>query len=166
MTAAKKPPAINIRGIRQSLPSGYVLGRQSPGNGPAELIDMASLASQMVATGTVPAASQVTSVTWPAAHTVLISEDSNSPVGVALADGKILVGQTSGDPSAKAVSGDATLADTGAVTLATVNSDVGSFTSANITVEGYVRQSLAAVNTCSAAAAMAPAMSSSVEVSS
>lgn len=46
----------------------------------------------------------------------------------------ILVGSAGNVPTAVAVSGDATLANTGALTLATVNSNVGSFTSANITV--------------------------------
>lgn len=54
----------------------------------------------------------------------------------ALTDAQIVVGKTSSNVQAVTVSGDVTLADTGAVTLATVNSNVGSFTNANITVNG------------------------------
>lgn len=52
----------------------------------------------------------------------------------ALTSTNILVGNGSNVAAAVAVSGDATLANTGALTLATVNSNVGSFTNANITV--------------------------------
>lgn len=49
--------------------------------------------------------------------------------------GQILVGNSGGTAYApQTVSGDATLSSAGALTLATVNSDVGSFTNANITV--------------------------------
>ena len=52
----------------------------------------------------------------------------------ALPNTDILVGSAGNVATAVAVSGDATLANTGAVTLATVNGNVGSFTNANITV--------------------------------
>jgi hypothetical protein len=52
----------------------------------------------------------------------------------ALTDAQIVVGKTASNVQAVSLSGDATLADTGALTLATVNSNVGSFTNANITV--------------------------------
>lgn len=54
----------------------------------------------------------------------------------ALTDGEIVVGKTASSVQAVSVSGDATLDDTGALTLATVNTNVGSYTSANITVNG------------------------------
>lgn len=51
-----------------------------------------------------------------------------------LTSGNILVGNGSNVPTSVAMSGDATLANTGAITFGTVNSNVGSFTAANITV--------------------------------
>lgn len=50
---SQQPPNLAIRGIRQSLPSGYVLGRQSKGSGPAELITHQQLAYTLIATGQV-----------------------------------------------------------------------------------------------------------------
>jgi hypothetical protein len=73
-------------------------------------------------------------VVWPATDDVVISNSTSSPAGAALGSGQILVGQVSGAPLGVTVSGDATLAPDGAVTLYTVNSDVGTFVSANITV--------------------------------
>lgn len=46
------PPNIAVRGIRQVLPTGYVIGRTSPGSGDAELIPLSSLGQALVATGT------------------------------------------------------------------------------------------------------------------
>lgn len=46
-------PKIQVRGIRQSLPPGYVLGRTSPGSGPAELIPLNNLGRALVGTGVV-----------------------------------------------------------------------------------------------------------------
>lgn len=40
---AAKPPKVNIRGIRQSMPQGYLLGRLDKGNGPAQLINLREL---------------------------------------------------------------------------------------------------------------------------
>lgn len=53
-------PDIKIRGIRTPLPQGYVIGRLSPGEGDAELIDMASLGLEIVSTGAVPAPGAIT----------------------------------------------------------------------------------------------------------
>ena len=47
------PPAIRVRGIRTPLPSGYILGRVSPGVGDTELIDVSTLGHSLVATGVV-----------------------------------------------------------------------------------------------------------------
>lgn len=54
----------------------------------------------------------------------------------ALTDTHIFVGNASNVATDVAMSADATMANTGALTLATVNSNVGSFTNANITVNG------------------------------
>lgn len=42
-----------VRGIRDSIPGGYIIGRSSNGDGPAELISFKSLGQAVVATGTV-----------------------------------------------------------------------------------------------------------------
>ena len=68
----------------------------------------------------------------------------NLDVPVSIADGgtgtaSTLTGLVRGDPAAMTaaeLSGDATTSGSNAITLATVNPDVGSFTSANITVNG------------------------------
>jgi hypothetical protein len=40
---ATKPPNINVRGIRASMPQGFLLGRLDKGNGPAQLISLRAL---------------------------------------------------------------------------------------------------------------------------
>jgi len=40
---ATKPPNIAVRGIRASMPSGFLLGRLDKGNGPTQLISFRSL---------------------------------------------------------------------------------------------------------------------------
>ena len=42
-------PKINIRGIRQSMPSGYFLGRTDKGNGPPHLIKLQAVAAAVAA---------------------------------------------------------------------------------------------------------------------
>lgn len=72
-----------------------------------------------------------------------------------LGNTQIPVGQTGADPQAKTVSGDATLAATGALTLATVNSNVGSFGSAtqcvSFTANGKGLITAASATTCTPA---------------
>ena len=46
-----KPGDIAVRGVRQSMPSGVVVGRVSGGIGPAELIDLPTLGQGIQATG-------------------------------------------------------------------------------------------------------------------
>jgi len=60
------------------------------------------------------------------AHAVLVGEGTGAINPVLLTDGQILIGQTSADPAGKTLSGDATLADTGALTL--VNTGVSANT--------------------------------------
>jgi len=72
-----------------------------------------------------------------------------------LGNTQIPIGQTGADPQAKTVSGDATLAATGALTLATVNSNVGSFGSAtqcvSFTTNGKGLITAASATTCTPA---------------
>ena len=44
-------PNTRVSSITQSLPSGYVLARLDPGNGPAQLVKISDLAQQLVASG-------------------------------------------------------------------------------------------------------------------
>lgn len=53
--------ARTIRGIRDSLPSGYIVGRLSSQEGPAELIDMKGLAQSLNATGALSASGSTSS---------------------------------------------------------------------------------------------------------
>lgn len=83
--------------------------------------------------GLVTAATDVAIQIAESQVTNLVS-DLAAKQSTALTNTHILVGNVSGVAADVALSGDATLANTGALTLATVNSNVGSFTSANITV--------------------------------
>jgi hypothetical protein len=68
-----------------------------------------------------------------------IQTQLNGKLTTTLADTKIWVGNGSNIATAVNLSADATLADTGALTLTTVNSNVGSFTLASITVDAKGR---------------------------
>jgi hypothetical protein len=63
----------------------------------------------------------------PISATVLASDTHGVPSVAALPDTHIWIGSGGNLPVDKAVSGDATLADTGALTLATVNASPGTF---------------------------------------
>jgi hypothetical protein len=76
----------------------------------------------------------VQSLVVPISATVLGSNVDGQLIAAALADTEIWIGSAGGLPVAQSLSGDATLADTGVLTLDTVNPDVGSFTNADITV--------------------------------
>lgn len=63
----------------------------------------------------------------------------NNKLSSSLSSANIFVGNGSNIATGVAMSGDATINNTGAVTLSTVNSNVGSFTYASITVDGKGR---------------------------
>jgi hypothetical protein len=138
------PPDIRIRGIRTPLPSGYVLGRISPGTGDTELIDLGKIASHVAASGQVAVPSSISpplaaSGVTPGSYTLTSLTVSTLGIITAatsgtLASAKLWVGNGSSVPTAVSLSGDATLANTGALTLATVNANVGSFTNTSMTV--------------------------------
>lgn len=46
-------PDIKVRGLRSPIPTGYVLGRVSPGTGEVQLIDITTLAIAVAATGAI-----------------------------------------------------------------------------------------------------------------
>lgn len=91
------------------------------------------------------------------AHGILLGEGTSAVTPTAaMTGGQLLVGQSgTADPSPESVSGDATFASSGALTLATVNSNTGSFGSSSlipvITVNG--KGLITAVTTASASAA-------------
>lgn len=74
-----------------------------------------------------PNASEVNSGYIPASALVLASNALRQIIAAVLASGKIWIGQASGLPAAESLSGDATLVASGALTLATVNPDVGTY---------------------------------------
>ena len=82
-------PPIKIRGIRQTVPTGYFLGRISPGSGEVELINFRTAASAMIATSLVNGPG---SGSAPVALLPLVNGDN--PVGLILAPD----GQTIGVP--------------------------------------------------------------------
>lgn len=59
MGSSRFPIFKNVRGIRDTIPSGYVLGRSSDGHGHVELIPLRNLGSAVAATGTVASPGQV-----------------------------------------------------------------------------------------------------------
>jgi hypothetical protein len=63
-----------------------------------------------------------------------ITINATGELSTTLTSGHLFVGNASNIATDTALFGDATLANTGALTLSTVNSNVGSFTNANITV--------------------------------
>ena len=79
---------------------------------------------------------QILGASFPASALLIATDTSGAPAVAALADTKIWIGQGSGLPAAETISGDATLADTGALTLATVNTSPGTYTNATVTVDG------------------------------
>lgn len=71
------------------------------------------------------------------AHGVLLGEGTGAIVPTAVGtNGQMFLGATGADPGWQTMGGDATLGTTGTLALATVNSNVGSFTNSSITVNG------------------------------
>src|ERR1700733_10917843 len=81
--------------------------------------------ASIVATDTIAAGNGIAASTTAGVTTVSLAP---------LSSADILVGNASNVAAAVALSGDATLANNGALTLGTVNSNVGSFTNTSITV--------------------------------
>lgn len=107
------PPKINLRGIRSPIPKGYLLGRISSGTGPVELMDLQRSLRQFGL-----AASR--------------GKD-------ALPHNEIFVGNSAGQATAVPVSGDVTIADTGAVTLVNTAVTPAAYTDATVTVDSKGR---------------------------
>lgn len=63
---ASNTPKINPRGIRVSMPAGYILGRATPGNGPAELLSIPGLGKQLVSSGVVTGPANPAPQEWTA----------------------------------------------------------------------------------------------------
>lgn len=71
------------------------------------------------------------------AHGVLLGETAGPIVATAVGtNGQMFLGATAGDPGWQTMSGDGALGTTGGLTLATVNSNVGTFTLTTLTVNG------------------------------
>lgn len=67
-------------------------------------------------------------------HALQVGAGTSTPAQVTGTAAQLLIAQSSANPAFETMSGDATLAAGGAVTLATVNSNVGSFTNVSATV--------------------------------
>lgn len=99
---------------------------------------VASLTSQNIWQGN--GSNLPVAVAVPASAVVLATDSNAHPIAAPLADAKVWIGSGSNLPVAQTISGDATLADTGALTLATVNASPGTYGDAThvavVTVNG------------------------------
>lgn len=113
--------------------SGDVSTVSSTSGLPSSIYVGTNSTSEVLSTALLVTGSAVTSVTH-------LDGVATATFGVpTLTSAHIFVGNGSNVATDVAMSGDATMANTGALTLATVNSNVGSFTAANITVDGKGR---------------------------
>lgn len=94
------------KGIRGSVPSGYLLGRNDAGDGPVQFISIASVLASVGKTslaggvfGTLPVINGGTGVTSITAHGVMIGEGQNPIATVTGSNSQLLVGNTGADPS-------------------------------------------------------------------
>ncbi len=73
------------------------------------------------------------------AHGILLGEGTSAVTATAvMTDGQLLVGQSGADPLPKTVSGDLAAAANGVFTLATVNSNVGTWNTLTVNAKGLV----------------------------
>ena len=79
---------------------------------------------------------QIIGVSLPISSLITGSDSFGNPTVTALASGKIFIGSAGNLPVAQTVTGDATLAAGGGLTLATVNASPGTYTNATVTVNG------------------------------
>jgi hypothetical protein len=98
------PPAIRVRGIRTPIPSGYILGRTSPGTGDTELIDLGTIAALVAQSGQVAIPSSI-----PAGAASAIT---------ALTGDVTATGPGSATSLLVAITGPTTLPDSGVITAA------------------------------------------------
>lgn len=126
-----------------------------------KLSQTAVTANKAVATDSngLPTASTTTSTElgYVAGVTSSIQTQLNGKLTTTLADTNIFIGNGSNVATAQTLSGDATLADTGALTLATVNSNIGTFAISTVTVnaKGLVTAASAASTTGSGSVVLA-----------
>lgn len=165
------PPDIRVRGIRSPLPSGYILGRMSPGTGDVELIDVGTLGQQLVGTGVVGAPSSTSALpatgVTPGSYTLAsftVSGDGRltAASSATLASAKVWVGNGSNEPTAVTVSGDATLANNGALTLANTAVVAGSYTVTALTVDSKGRITAASSGVATSSAGVLPLVTGDV----
>lgn len=72
-------PKIVLKGIRKTIPPGYVLGRVSPSTGEVQLISLTALANHLVATGVIASQAQVNTQDLVDSDG-LVLDISNSPI--------------------------------------------------------------------------------------
>jgi hypothetical protein len=117
--------ADNVGSVGAFVVNGGALGTPSS----ADLANATGLPLSTGVIGTLGAANGGTGVASPTAHSLAVAEGANAVnLLTAATAGRVPIDQGSGsDPAFEAIGGDATLAANGTLTLATVNSDTGSF---------------------------------------